>query len=95
MAENNNDSIMDRLTKFIINTVGFFSLILVVISCEKAELTRSGFIEEFTRETEDTVTIDEKSGISFELESDSLTEEIEDIYFHAEEWEEESMDSDL
>lgn len=34
-------------------------------------------------------------GISFNLESDSLVEEVEEIYFEAKEWDEEEMDADL
>ncbi len=34
-------------------------------------------------------------GISFNLESDSLVEEVEEVYFEAKEWDEEKMNADL
>lgn len=38
---------------------------------------------------------DDEAGISFVMESDSLEDEIEEIYFEASDWDEEGMDVDL
>lgn len=37
----------------------------------------------------------EESGISFDMESDEMDEDVEELYFDAEEWGEERMDVDL
>lgn len=34
-------------------------------------------------------------GVAFEMDSDSLEDEIEEIYFEASEWDEEEMNADL
>lgn len=60
------------------------------ISCEKTELTN--YLEEDDHAVktcdsvvaEDSVSIDDKSGIYFELESDSLEEQIEDVCLNSE-----------
>lgn len=69
-------------------TTGFIWL-LSGTSCEKTEITRS------MEEDNETERIDDKSGISLDMESDSLYEDIEEIHFNAEEWGEEGMDVDL
>lgn len=94
MAENKNDSIMDKRTLTTATIIGSICLTFTT-SCDNVELTRGGEIDDSAVKTQDTTTIDERSGISLELESDSLAEEIEDIYFQPQEWEEESMYSDL
>lgn len=67
---------------------GFLGLTLGV-SCEKVELTRS------MPDVGEPETIDSISGISFELDNDSLEEEVEEVYLDAEKWEEEDMGIDL
>ncbi len=64
-------------------------------SCDGMELTRSAEVHEIKAMAEDSTKIDDKSGLSFELDSDSLEEEIENIYFKASEWEEEINNADI
>lgn len=78
----------------ILTTIGLVWL-LAGVSCEKTELTRSIDWDENTEIIEDSVKVNDKSGFSFELESDTLKEEIEEIHFHAKEWEDVGMDADL
>ena len=59
------------------------------ISCEKVEITRSGEVDD------EIEVIDDQSGISFEMENDSLEDEIKNIIFDPQEWEEEGMGVDL
>lgn len=87
------------ISVIIVMTLGLIWLVLG-ISCEKAEITRSidGIDYTMTEDSiliKDTVKNDDKPGISFDIESDSLKEEIENIYFHPKEWEEEDTDIDL
>ncbi len=69
--------------------------LMLGMSCDRMELTRS--VEEYDIHamTEDSAKIDDQSGISFELDSDSLEEEIENIYFESKEWEDEKMNAHL
>lgn len=71
---------------FVIIAIVFFAVFFE--ACEKqhepSDLTRT------LSEDNDPV-----SGFSLNLESDSLEEEIEELYFEAKEWEEEEMDVDL
>ena len=68
---------------------------LLGFSCERVEMTRSGDWDDITVLRGDSAIIEEKTGISFEMESDSLEEDIEDVYFNAKEWEEDGMNVDL
>ena len=68
---------------------------LLGFSCERVEMTRSGDWDAITVLRGDSAIIEEKTGISFEMESDSLEEDIEDVYFNAKEWEEEGLDAYL
>ena len=68
---------------------GFVWLILGGSSCEEVEPTRS------ICDIRETERIDSISGISFELENDSLEEEVEDVYLDAKKWDEEDMGIDL
>ena len=89
--------------KFVIFTVAITGIIWLLLgfSCEKAELIRSVDSNDFTGLMRDSIIIeesmkmDDKSGISFKMESDSLEEDIEDVYFNAKEWEEDEMNVDL
>lgn len=83
-----------KKNNLVVPSIGFVWLLLA-ISCEKTELTRSIDWDENTDIIEDSVKVNDKSGFSFELESDTLKEEIEEIHFHAKEWEEEDMSADL
>ncbi|MDE5871866.1 MAG: hypothetical protein K2H22_07985 [Muribaculaceae bacterium] len=71
------------------------------MSCEKIEVTRSIDSDDNEVRTsdsiviEDTVDIEANSGIIFGLGSDSLEVEIEDLHFHPQNWEEESVNTDL
>ena len=38
---------------------------------------------------------DNNTSISFDIESDQMEEDVEEIYFEAKEWEEENMEEDL
>lgn len=84
----------------VVITTGVMWLLLGV-SCEKGELTRSVDLDDYTGLMsdsiimEESIKMDDKSGISFEMESDSLKEDIEDVYFHSKEWEEQGMVVDL
>ncbi|MDE7351310.1 MAG: hypothetical protein K2N25_09595 [Muribaculaceae bacterium] len=53
------------------------------------EITRSGEVDD------EIEVIDDQSGISFEMENDSLEDEIKNIIFDPQEWEEEGMGVDL
>ena len=77
-----------KKTTVIEATVGIIWL-LAGTSCEKEAITRS-LDEDFEPEK-----IGSTSGISFELENDSLEEVIENIRLEAEEWKEESRGVDL
>ena len=50
-------------------------------SCGKEEMTRSVDMFEDAVMINDSVNIDDRTGVSFDMESDSLTEEIEEVYF--------------
>lgn len=71
------------------------------MSCEKVEFKRSPERDNHAVRAEDSILIedsgllDEQPSISLELESDSLEDEVEEIYFYAEDWEEELIDTDL
>ena len=54
---------------------------LLGISCGKEEVTRSMEMYHEAVMINDTVKIDDGPGVSFDMESDSLTEEIEEVYF--------------
>lgn len=64
-------------------------------SCENTELTHSFDDDGKAIMTEDSVNVDDEEGISLELESDSLEEQVEEIHFKAKDWEEEAMNADL
>ena len=74
--------LMRYLHLMVMTTIGL-GWLLAGISCDEVELTPSIDCDEHTEITEDSVKIDEQSGISFELESDTLKEEIEEIHFQA------------
>lgn len=78
----------------IITLIGFVWL-LSGTSCEKEVMTRSMDWDEHTEIIEDSVKVDGLSGISFEMGSDTLKEEIEEIHLHTKEWEDLSMNADL
>lgn len=92
---------INRKTLTIVATTIGFMWLLLGISCEKGGLTRSVDWDDYTEFMsdsiimEDSIKMDDKSGISFEMESDSLKEDIEDVYFHAKEWGEERINVDL
>lgn len=67
---------------------GFIGL-LSGISCEKMEITRS------MEENNETESMYYESGISFDMESDSLEEDVEEVHFTAREWGEEGVNVDL
>lgn len=74
--------------------------LLLGVSCEKGEMVRSVDRDDYTGLMSDSIIMEEskvedESGISFEMESDSLQEDIEDVYFHSKEWEEEGIVVDL
>ena len=54
---------------------------LLGISCGKEEVARSMEMYDEPVMINDTVKIDDGPGVSFDMESDSLTEEIEEVYF--------------
>lgn len=54
-----------------------FIWLLSGLSCEKMEITRS------IEEDNETEKMDDESGVSFELESDSLKEDVEELHFIA------------
>ena len=85
---------MKKQTSFIATIIGF-SCIIALISCEKAELTRSTETYNQTSMPEDSINAEDNSGIILELESDTLEEQIEDLYFQAQEWQEEELNTDL
>lgn len=64
-------------------------------SCDRMEVTPSEEVHDINVMAEDSTKIEDKSGISFVLDSDSLEDEIENVYFNASEWEEEKMNADL
>ncbi len=87
-------------SKSTINTNRFASDMIVIgtisiwftlgMSCEKNEAYHFPESHDYTIMSEDTLDLnernmDEKSGISFDLESDSLEDEIENIFFFAKE----------
>lgn len=92
---------INRKTLTILATTIGFMLLLLGASCEKGELTRSVDWNDYTGLIsdsiimEESIKMDDKSGISFEMESDSLLEDIEDVHFHSKEWEEQGMVVDL
>lgn len=74
--------------------------LLLGVSCEKGKMVSSLDMDDYTGLMSDSIIMEEskledKSGISFDMESDSLKEDIEDVYFHSNEWEEDGMDVDL
>lgn len=89
-----------KSSEMIIMAMGAIWLILGM-SCEKTELTHSMEENEYTVKIcdsvkiEDSFNIEDKSGISFEMGNDSLEEDIENVYFHTKEWEEEIMDTNI
>lgn len=92
--------IMGFIYEMIVMMVGFI-LLLSVTSCEHEELTRSmdqddyAIMIEDSLMTDDTVIIEEESGISFDMECDSLEDDVEEVRFIAKEWEEDGMEVDL
>ncbi len=64
-------------------------LAFFMVSCEKQDEPLSDMTRTIIEEG------DSLPGISFNLESDSLVEEVEEIYFEAKDWDEEEMDADL
>ena len=58
-------------------------------------MTRSVETYNQTSMPEDSINAEDKSGIILELESDTLVEQIEDLYFLPQEWQEEEMHTDL
>lgn len=70
-------------------------LLLLGPSCEKEVNTRYLEVYYDNETIEDSIKSDDRSGITFTLESDSLTEEIEEIHFEADSWDEEGIDVDL
>ena len=85
---------MKKQTSFIATFIGSL-WIISSISCEKAELTRSTETYNQTSMPEDSINAEDKSGIILELESDTLVEQIEDLHFYPQEWQEEEMNTDL
>lgn len=79
---------IERKKELVVAIAGFVSLMLGG-SCEKVEITRSEEREEVIEN------VDGKSGVSLEMESDSLLDDIENLNLDAEEWGEEGMDVDL
>lgn len=69
--------------------------LLVGVSCDEVGLTRSMDWDEHIEVIDDSVKADGQSGISFEMDSDTLKEEIEEVHFQAKEWESTDMDADL
>ena len=67
----------------------------VGMSCDEVGLTRSMELDVYTEITKDSVKVEGQSGISFEMESDTLKEEIEEVHFQAKEWEDVGIDADL
>ena len=80
---------------FLIMTTIEFVLLLLGTSCEKEVITRSIDQDEYTEIIEDSLKVDSQSGISLNMESDTLKEEIEEIHFQAKEWEDVGMDVDV
>lgn len=89
----NTANFCKRFIRFFVIGTGW---LLLSTSCEKTEITRS-IDEDYETESlkHETGSIDIEEGISFEMESDSLDEDIEEVHFHANEWEEEGMAVDL
>ena len=85
---------LKRHLYFLIMTTVEFVWLLLGTSCEKEVITRSMDQNEYTEIIEDSVKSDGQSGISFEMDSDTLTEEIEEVHFQAKEWEDVGMDAD-
>ena len=69
-----------KKTIIIVSIIGS-AWLLSVTSCGKEEMTRSVDMFEDTVMINDSVNIDDRTGVSFDMESDSLTEEIEEVYF--------------
>ena len=90
---------MDRRTIIPAAIVSVF--LILVTSCEKMEVTRStdndnnGLRTWDSVVTEDSVDMNLGSGITFDLGSDSLEVEIEELHFQPKDWEEEIIHTDL
>lgn len=82
---------MGNLMKHILGIWTFgIGILLLFSSCDRHDET---YLIGKHRSSEDEE--DSFQGIDFVMDSDSLAEEIEEIYFKAEEWGEETMDADL
>ena len=90
---------MDKRASIYVTIIAIVGL-TADMSCENSDLTLSESIENVEKTVNSTATgdstnIDCYGGISFELESDSLEEAIEEIYFQPNGWEEAEIDTDL
>lgn len=86
---------------FVLTSIMGIIWLLSGISCEKEGMIRSIDPDVQNLMISDSVKFNdsgksyEQSGISFEMESDSLKDEVEEINLGAKDWDEECMDVDL
>lgn len=82
---------MEKLVKFMIEALAMG--ILVTLSLSSCDRNEAPYLIWKHRVTDDEdVSV---SGISFNMDSDSLEEEVEEINFESKDWDEEGMDVDL
>ncbi len=83
-----NDSPFPKKFSIRIFAIAAFVVLIWGVSCEKEDISHSQGRDVGTKIYDS----QPEPGISFDLESDSLEENVEEIYFEAKAWDEDEMD---